>query len=442
VALLRAILLTLNQSAIPGETPTVPPVHQSPPSEIVTVTCLMYASLIISLLAAFVAMLGKQWLNRYLRNSGGSMIERCRDRQRKFNGLKKWPFHFFVESLPVMLQAALLLLTCGLCRHMWSINAPVACTLISLTGVGVVFYIGIVIAGMSSYACPFQTPASIALRGPWKKVRRGIVSLIVRSKRALSRTHRMWKRGVRSLLHRQSHQTIPLEVVQVGRPEPWLESKDFAMIRRTNADDAQCVSWIFGNITDPEALDAVLPLAGEIQWFDCGVSVSPIYDQIVSTFVSCFDHTRTLYPGSRDRAYYSARAMLWISTLAALHGRLDRFRCLIPFNKYTTRAPDPDLEHLLGSRNWIDSRYIELLLRINPGCTPLHSQWISNLLLHHSQIVSAGALPGLVCRARGLKTMPLNAKLNRLLTWCTFLGSPVESEVLMIQNKSYGISCF
>jgi len=78
------------------------------------------------MLAAFVAMLGKQWLNRYMKNSGGSMIERCGDRQRKCDGLEKWPLHFFVESLPVMLQAALLLLACGLCRHMWSINPSVA----------------------------------------------------------------------------------------------------------------------------------------------------------------------------------------------------------------------------------------------------------------------------------------------------------------------------
>jgi hypothetical protein len=144
----------------PGETPAVPPVQEHPPSEIVTVTCLMYASLLISLLAAFVAMLGKQWLNRYLRNSGGSMIERCGDRQRKCDGLEKWPLHLFVESLPVMLQVALFLLACGLCRHMWSINTSVAWVLISLTGLGVLFYVAIVIAGMSSYACPFQTPVS------------------------------------------------------------------------------------------------------------------------------------------------------------------------------------------------------------------------------------------------------------------------------------------
>ena len=388
-------------------------------------------------------MLGKQWLNRYLRNSGGSMIERCGDRQRKFNGLKRWPLHFFVESLPMMLQAALLLLACGLCRHMWSINTPVACTLISLTGVGVAFYIGIVIAGMSSYACPFQTPASIALHGPWKKVRHGIVSMIVRSKRVLSRTYRMWRRGVRSPLRRQSQPTIPLEVVQVDPPKPWLESNDLAIIRRRNADDVRCVSWILGNITDPEALDVALPLAGEVRWFGSGVDVKPIYDQIVSTFESCFDPTRTLYPGSRDRAYYSGRAILWIGTLSALHGRTDGINIhIINSGKYTTRAPDPDLEHLLRfiTADWGYGSGIPCLLRIDPGCTPLHSRWISNLLLHYSQIRKID--PDDVYGAHEIKTIPLNAKLNRLLTWCTFLGSPVESEVLMIQNKLYGISYF
>ena len=97
------------------------------------------------------------------------MIERCGDRQRKCDGLQKWPFYLFVESLPLMLQVALLLLASGLCRHMWSINTPVAGVLITLTVLGVFFYLWIVIVGASSYECPFQTPVSIALRSTWKK---------------------------------------------------------------------------------------------------------------------------------------------------------------------------------------------------------------------------------------------------------------------------------
>ena len=92
------------------------------------------------------------------------MIERCGDRQRKFHGLEKWPFHLFIESLPTMLQIALLLLTFGLSRYMWSVNTSVAGVVISFTILGILFYVGIVVAGTPSYECPFQTPASTALR--------------------------------------------------------------------------------------------------------------------------------------------------------------------------------------------------------------------------------------------------------------------------------------
>jgi len=92
------------------------------------------------------------------------MIERCGNRQRKFDGLGQWPFRLFIESLPIMLQVTLLLLTCGLSPYMWSVNTSVACVVISFTVIGFLFYIGIVVAGTSSYECPFQTPASIALR--------------------------------------------------------------------------------------------------------------------------------------------------------------------------------------------------------------------------------------------------------------------------------------
>jgi len=432
----------------------------------------MYASLLISMLAALVAMLGKQWLNRYLRNSGGSMIERYGDRQRKCDGLEKWPLHSFVESLPLMLQVALLLLASGLCRHMWTINTPVAWTLISLTGLGVVFYIGIVIAGMSSYACPFQTPASIALRGAWKKIRPGIAPAIFHSKRALLWNRRMWKQkvqpGLDSLIYHSKRvlsqtrricrqivwpllrhpplpTTVPLGNVQVQESEPWLKPKDLAIIRRTNTDDILCVSWILRHITDPEALDAALPLAGEIRWFDDGASVNPPYDLIVSIFEACFDSTRKLYPGLRDRAYYSGRAIWWIHTLA-LYKSYDFARAFpLPDVEYTTPAPDPDLKHLLRASRINDG--IASLFRINLGQTPLHLQWISNLLLHYfsanlTEQYRNFSLQWLTYSYTTKTTIPLNTALNRILVWCTFFGSSVEEEALMVQDKLYDICCF
>jgi hypothetical protein len=409
----------------------------------------MYASLLISMLAAFVAMLGKQWLNRYLRNSGGSVIERCGDRQRKCDGLEKWPLHFFVESLPVMLQVALLLLACGLCKYIWSINVSVAYVLISLTGLGVVFYIAIVIAGTSSYACPFQTPSSSALRSQWRKVRGGILSYAVHFKAALSWTYQVWNRIIRLLLRCQSLSTtpIPLESVQVEDSEPWLKSKDLTIIRQTNADDGRCVSWILRSITDPEALDAAIRLAGVVRWFDDGINVEPPYDLIVSTFGACFDSTGRLYPGLEDRAYYSGQAIAWIHTLAMCKPEEPARILPLPTIGSIDTGLDPHLEHLLkinGSDN-LACRFLRLL-SLRQQYIPSHSQWVSDILLHlawanRASLDNVSFIQDCV-RIPCEIPFPLNLTLNRLLTWCIFLGSPVEEEALKVQDKSYETFCF
>ena len=380
------------------------------------------------------------------------MIERCGDRQRKCDGLKNWPLHFFIESLPVMLQAALLLLACGLCRHMWSINASVAYTLICLTGLGVTFFVGIVISGTSSYACPFQIPASAALRGLWKKVRRRVVSSGDSFKRALSRTIRMLKRRIWPLLRRPLLPIeIPLRNPQAQESKPWLSPKDLAIIRRTNANDVQCVSWILRNITDQEALDAAVRLAGTIRWFDDGINADPPYDLIVSTFEACFDPVGKPYPGSRDRAYYYGRAMMWINSLAMCKSEELASRFPLSSTKYEGPGLDPDLRHLLyfSRDSQVEEWYIAQLFVTDPEHTPSHTQWTSDVLLCRSWAMeirshlSYGRVLGCIPGAHKAKiVIPLNATLNRLLSWCILLGSPPAEEVLRVQNKSYDTSCF
>ena len=462
-ALLQAILLALNQPAIPGETPTVPPIQEDPASEIVTATCLMYASLLISLLAAFIAMLGKQWLNRYLRHSGGSMIERCADRQQKRDGLKKWPLHPLIESLPLMLQAALLLLACGLCRYMWSINTSVAYTLIGLTALGVIFFIGIVIAGISSYACPFQTPISTALRGMHERIRRGV-------EQALSPVRQSRNRRDQWLLRHSSLSTISsLSGIEVQETNPWIEPKVLATIDATHAGDARCVSWIIRKITDPEALEAAVRLAGTIRWFD-GPDVDVPYGSIVSMFEGCFDPSGKLYTGSRDRAYYSGRAMVWINSLAMCKSR-DLARTFPIFSqKYRGPDLDPDLGHLLdlsGDRLdkgtwdfWLhtagqgltpydldEEERILQLVTAGQGPTPSHTQWTSDVLLCCSWALGSRerherVLDSFINLYWPRTVTPLKTTLNRLLSWCILLGSPPPEEVLKVENKSYDTSCF
>jgi len=461
------------------------------------------------------------------------MVERCGDRQRKFDGLEKWPFRLFVEGLPVMLQIALLLLTCGLSRYMWSVNTSVASVVISFTVLGILFYVGIVVSGTSSYECPFQTPASIGLRhlrdsgmarrllatlspsnvisfihatrritrrlvarlsmpnvislmyATWMDARQGFVSAsqfvcdAVRHPSSwgvsLSRT----ASGIHSISTKFGHQTIILllridralgnakqrlaqEIRRLGRAVllpltiedanyqprahqdgPGLRVRvwNLEALRKRNGDNARCACWILRNITDPEAIDSDIRLAGTIRWFSGDSDHDPPYDLIVSTFEACFDSTKQPYPGMRDRAYFSARAILQINMRARVRSRDCASKYPIPtVSSGSFEHPDPDLHHILR------------MLKINPGArrpilsfprgdknTHAHSLWMSNLF---ADLTRAGLNPTLESYQSYLSAAITNNRpmiADILLIWDMFLGGQVEEETFWAVDKSYAV---
>jgi hypothetical protein len=493
----------------------------------------------MSLLAAFVAMLGKQWLNRYLRHAGGSMIERCGDRQRKFDGLEKWPFRFCMESLPIMLQIALLLLMCGLSRYVWSVNTSVGCVVLSFTVLGVVFYIAVVVAGASSYECPFQTPASIGLRHLRDSERARRLSTRLFPRTVISFTHTIWKitqrvlvsairstatqigyqiiivllridGAIRNAKQRLSqgiqifrHTGLPRAAPQdAGHPPPRIRSairraatevghqtiilllrvdravenvkqrlaqgfrrtqllpttiedaqdqllvprngpgllvhvRNLGALRERNVDNARCVCWVLRNITDPEAIDSDVRLAGLIRWFDGDSTYNPPFDLIVSAFEECFDATKQLYPGMRDRAYFSARAILQINMRARAQSHERASEYPIPaVSSSSAQHTDPDLHHIIR------------MLECNSGCnkptlhfptgtnTHTHSLWISTLFVDLTRV---GPNPILKSYESYLSVSTADhrgAIANILLMWYILLGGHVEEETFWAIDKS------
>ena len=407
------------------------------------------------------------------------MIERCGDRQRKCDGLKRWPFHLFVESLPVILQVALFLLASGLCRHMASINIPVAGVLIGLTVLGALFYIGIVIAGASSYDCPFQIPGSVALRSLWTKIGPSLtpsalpiitilhnlgeiiqcqIFLIVMRLPHVNIRHRFRRvlekiqlRILRVELRLPQtelnfrHPFLPMAQEDSATPQEinlWLTSKDLATIQETSANDERCISWILRSITDREALDTAIRLASTIRWFEEETDMVPPYDSIVSIFTACFGSDGKVYPWSRDRVYYSGRAILWIHALAMCKAK--KFARTFPPSptKYIVDDSEYDLRHLLHVTSAVsaDDRFARLL-STSYGCTHSHLEWVSNLTLHLAWANRAALDFDFIFRRMSFIGFIENPP-NRFLTWCIFLGSHVEEEVLKVQDKSCEIICF
>ena len=103
-------------------------------------------------------MLGKQWVNRYIWSRGGSAADKSRDRQRKLDGFKKWHIHPSIESLPVMLQFALLLLGCALSLYLWIISRTVAGIVVAVTLLGATSYVFLTLVATFYYNRPCQTP--------------------------------------------------------------------------------------------------------------------------------------------------------------------------------------------------------------------------------------------------------------------------------------------
>lgn len=175
-ALLRILIYKIDSTVTFGkDVPTL--LLWTPPRAIVHVQAILFASLMTSLFSAFLAMLGKQWLNRYdSTDMRGTAIECSQDRQRKLDGIVAWHFNNVMESLPLMLQAALLLFGCALSRYFWEVDIIIASVVLGVTSFGFLSYFFIVIAGTASEGCPYQTPGAHILRYHLMPVFRSIPS--------------------------------------------------------------------------------------------------------------------------------------------------------------------------------------------------------------------------------------------------------------------------
>ena len=464
--------------------PPPPPVHKIP-SGLGAVT--IYASLLLSLLAVFAAMRGKQWLDHDLRSGAGkTIIEHCGDRQRKCDEFEKWWFYLYIEAPGVMLYFAIGFLLLGIFMNVMAITDSVA--LWPVLG-SVALFVVVTFVGVPPSRVPEPTPSTATTRIylydhlSWSLVLtflhrlwKDIVLLLPQVLHAVLRLLRVtrWRRSVGLPLpttqrppqepasFRDLWENIQCKVLRAmlrlpQAPAPsttpdtpetssWLEHKTMVALRRMNANDDRCVSWVFWNITSQEVLDLAIRLAGTILWFEEGLNVVPPYNLLVSILMACFDFTGDLRPGSRDRAYYFARAVLWIR-IRAMCSPEEVGEFPLPTIRCGTLLPDRDLREPLEICGLEDTpRILARMYHIPPDVSPEYLQWSSNALLHLSwaERNTPGAFGMLGDReAEGYKdTISSEAIVNRLLASCIFLGRSVEGVVLRIQDKSCGISYF
>ena len=240
-------------------------------------------------------MLGKQWLNRYVSTDmRGTATERSQNRQRKLNGIVSWYFEYVMESLPLMLQAALLLLGCALCLYLWDIDTTIASVVLGVTSFGVAFYLFIVAAGTTSEICPYQTPGSRILRSAPPVLASAFRRAIGRSETVRTVQEKKWwweswwsVENIKAFLMRVPRElpsALGLDAFRLGRtviyPLVVFVNRIYTRLlgspstpphgshQRTTTLDLQCISWILRvsldkvvHLSTLESLAAIASLA-------------------------------------------------------------------------------------------------------------------------------------------------------------------------------------
>jgi Family of unknown function (DUF6535) len=296
-----------------------PPDWVGPPSVLVTVQSILYSSLFASLLAAFGAMLGKQWLNRYARvEKRGSLIERGRDRQRKWEGMISWRFQLIMDSLPMMLQAALLLLGYALSQYLWTIDFTVGTVIIVLTSLGALFYMFVIVSAVVSYDCPYQTPLSIVLRSlinsDWghtkytKRIHDFVRSVVGRlpSFITYAKPHFSTWFKLRSLAQRTEGGSVwsnpPDDVVQLF--------DDTSIHRQDHASDARCITWLLETSTDADVAVSAMRFVPEVEWHS-GIETIPFVERFCDLLEECFDPAvESVNPGMVNKAHVASKSLV------------------------------------------------------------------------------------------------------------------------------------
>jgi len=398
---LLELLLNATVGNIPPGQSVTPPRWTGPNPAIRQAQATLYATLCATLFAAFLATLGKQWLNQYSRTgTRGSIEERCWDRERKLKGIDRWRFHIIMQSASLIIQGSLGLLSSALSRYLWEVDRTVSSVVIGLTTFGFILYIANVAVSVRFLDCPFQTPVSSFLRwapSGFKRFALGVFNYPFRTlgtsvlQWALSRSGRspVDGPGIAVLAGGAPGALLPIHAHQVGSSLlPHLQERD--------KHDARCITRMFVVSSNVNTIRHTMAFVTEVDW-DSKIKAVPlelIYKKLISCFDFTYSNTPVLIPTLREVAYLSAKAFT--------HIRVQQ-RCMLeregsgqadkdPFNdiKYVPlhfpeSSGDHDLESVLlmvenefGRNTTIPWDSYRL--------SPAHHLWVSHHLVHDTSL--------------------------------------------------------
>ncbi|KAF7335505.1 hypothetical protein MVEN_02204200 [Mycena venus] len=341
-------LLVQNMTGLPPA--ALPPgISLSPPPTIVVVAqSLLYFSLSATLLAALLAVLGKQWLLHY--NSvgeRGTIEERGLERQRKLDGMRSWRFDLVMQVFPLLLQFALLLFATALAIYLWTIHHAIAAIALSLTGLGSILYTAMIISAVASPDSPFQTSLNSLLK-------------IILDQFYIPKHLHWFFQAIQAHLCPIFDQTCMVISQCTGAftqmapllplfhslkpPEP-VPSEPLPIFNSpySQSNEGQAILWALEASTDPRLVEAAAELVPEMQW-PVNLNVQPALSRLDDTFKSCIEHRWHVRAGMTDRATACIKAF-WILDMVTEEDQ--RAPHLWAYNFQTIRTGSEELRSIV-----------------------------------------------------------------------------------------------
>ncbi|KAJ7474420.1 hypothetical protein B0H11DRAFT_1332696 [Mycena galericulata] len=321
-ALLRLLIHNTNSSVF-TESEVLIPEWNGPPSIIVAVQILLYISLFSTLLAAFLAVLGKQWLMYYgAARDRGNMEQRCLERQRKVDGLRKWGFDLVMQISPMLQQLALLLFGVALSIYLGTIQNSIAIIVFSLTCLGIVLYSFFGISAIFYPDSPFQTPLADYLIKliPEAKRKSFLTTSTEIRKNILQLCGQAWKLATtlgKAFLPHYMGASGFHNTARKATAHAQFDGQS-SVLSGTAPEEpssvASAILWVLETSTDAELITAVAGIAADpdLCW-PFGLNLEAPLTRLSETFIACFNlrpgrNLMEIRPGFVQRAIYCGQA--------------------------------------------------------------------------------------------------------------------------------------
>ncbi|KIO21987.1 hypothetical protein M407DRAFT_28472 [Tulasnella calospora MUT 4182] len=143
----------------------LPSASFAPASGIFSINILFSLSLTLALLAAFLAVLGQQWLVYYRKRSGGGAEVQRWEQLRRYLGAKRWRLEAILDDiLPSLLQLGLVIFCIAFALYLGTLNRWICYTTAIPMGLALAFIFFMAISATLDQWCPFKSPLSRTLQ--------------------------------------------------------------------------------------------------------------------------------------------------------------------------------------------------------------------------------------------------------------------------------------